>query len=61
MHNPFFGWARVLLVISAPLLSLATFASAQTTYFISARLGCEIHHPVYGLDLAALCIPGESG
>jgi peptide/nickel transport system substrate-binding protein len=47
--------------LTEKLAPQATFASAQTTYFISARLGCEIHHPVYGLDLAALCIPGESG
>jgi hypothetical protein len=29
MHNPLFGWARVILVVTASLLPLATTASAQ--------------------------------
>jgi hypothetical protein len=24
--------------------------------FFSARMGCQIYNPVYGMDLAALCI-----
>ncbi len=32
------------------------FASGTTTHFLSARMGCPVLHPVYGLDLAALCI-----
>ena len=37
----------------------ATFASAETSYFLSARMGCQVLHPIYGLDLAALCIDEE--
>ena len=24
--------------------------------FFSARMGCQVYQPVYGIDLAALCI-----
>jgi YVTN family beta-propeller protein len=34
----------------------ALFASGSASYFLSARMGCQVAHPIYGLDLAALCI-----
>ena len=34
----------------------ATFASGEATSFVSARMGCEVSQPIYGLDLAALCV-----
>jgi peptide/nickel transport system substrate-binding protein len=34
----------------------ATFASGKVSYFLSARMGCQVLHPVYGVDLASLCI-----
>jgi YVTN family beta-propeller protein len=37
----------------------ATFASGEVSYFLSARIGCQVLHPIYGLDLASLCIRGE--
>jgi YVTN family beta-propeller protein len=37
----------------------ATFASGETSYLLSARMGCEVLHPIYGLDLAALCFDDE--
>ena len=40
----------------APLAAYGTMLSYD---FFSARLGCQINHPVFGIDLAALCIrPG---
>jgi hypothetical protein len=36
------------------------FASGTTTHFLSARMGCPVLHPIYGLDLAALCIRPDS-
>jgi ABC-type transport system substrate-binding protein len=27
--------------------------------FFSARMGCQVYEPIYGVDLAALCICGE--
>jgi len=34
----------------------AVFASGTASYFLSGRMGCQVQHPIYGLDLAALCI-----
>jgi len=36
----------------------ATFASGETSYFLSARIGCQVLHPIYRLDFAALCVRG---
>ena len=30
--------------------------SAVRTDFFSARIGCQVEHPLYGIDLAALCV-----
>ena len=35
------------------------FASGTLTHFLSARMGCQVLHPIYGLDLAALCVRDE--
>ena len=37
----------------------APFAPVMTvtrTDFFSARMGCQVEHPIYGIDLAALCL-----
>jgi ABC-type oligopeptide transport system substrate-binding subunit len=34
----------------------AAFATGTISYFLSARMGCQVLHPIYGLELAALCI-----
>jgi YVTN family beta-propeller protein len=34
----------------------APFASGTVTHFLSARMGCQVLHPIYSLDLASLCI-----
>jgi peptide/nickel transport system substrate-binding protein len=44
---------RELAKVAAPA---APFATGTTTYFLSARMGCQVLHPIYGLDLAALCV-----
>jgi YVTN family beta-propeller protein len=36
------------------------FATATSTHFLSARMGCQVMHPVYGLDLAALCVRDDA-
>jgi peptide/nickel transport system substrate-binding protein len=38
---------------AAPVVSYATRLRAE---FFSARIGCQLFHPLYGLDLTALCI-----
>lgn len=34
----------------------AVFASGTVTHFVSARIGCPVLQPLYGLDLVALCV-----
>ena len=34
----------------------APVISAVHTDFFSARIGCQVEHPLYGIDLAALCV-----
>ena len=36
------------------------FASGTLTDFLSARMGCQVLHPIYGLDLAALCVRDDA-
>jgi peptide/nickel transport system substrate-binding protein len=38
----------------------APFASGTVTHFFSARMGCQVLHPVYGLDLPALCVRDDA-
>ena len=35
---------------------VAAYANETNEYFFSARMGCEIDQPVYGIDLGALCL-----
>jgi hypothetical protein len=37
----------------APAAAFATNASRD---FFSARIGCQVYRPVFGMDLAALCL-----
>ena len=34
----------------------APFATGATTDFFSDRIGCQVHQPIYGISLAALCV-----
>jgi peptide/nickel transport system substrate-binding protein len=38
---------------AAPVIA---YANETTDYFFSARIGCQVVQPLYGLDLAALCM-----
>ena len=40
---------------AAPWVAYATGTSRE---FFSARMGCHVFHPVYYMDLAALCTRG---
>jgi hypothetical protein len=40
----------------APAAAIATNASRD---FFSARMGCQIYQPVFGMDLAALCLRAD--
>jgi hypothetical protein len=37
---------------------VAPFATDASRDFFSARIGCQVYQPVYGMDLAALCLRG---
>ena len=36
------------------------FATGTVTHFLSARMGCQVLHPIYSLDLAALCVRDDA-
>jgi ABC-type transport system substrate-binding protein len=44
---------RDIAVRDAPF---AMAVSATSTDFFSARIGCQAEHPIYGIDLASLCV-----
>jgi hypothetical protein len=33
----------------------AAYASATTVSLFSARIGCQLNQPIYGIDLGVLC------
>jgi YVTN family beta-propeller protein len=55
------AYAQVDRYLAERVVSAAPFASGTITHFLSARIGCQILHPVYALDLAALCVRDEDG
>lgn len=38
----------------------AVYASGIISHFLSARMGCPVLHPIWGLDLAALCVRSDA-
>jgi YVTN family beta-propeller protein len=44
------------LELEHDLAPAATFATTASRDFFSARMGCQLYQPVYGIDLAALCL-----
>lgn len=42
--------------IAAQAAPIAPVMTAAHTDFFSARIGCQVEHPLYGIDLAALCV-----
>ena len=50
------AYARLDRHLAEDVVPAVSFASGTTTHFLSARMGCAVLHPIYGLDLAALCV-----
>ena len=50
------AYARLDRDLARRAAPAAAYASSIVTHFFSARMGCEVSHPLYGLDLAALCV-----
>ena len=42
--------------LAAQAAPWAAYGNMISNDFFSARMGCQINHPVYGIDLAALCV-----
>ena len=55
------AYARLDRDLSRQLAPAAPFASGTASHLLAARIGCEVMHPVYRLDLAALCVRPDSG
>jgi peptide/nickel transport system substrate-binding protein len=49
------AYARLDADLARQAAPVAAYATDTTDYIFSARIGCQTMHPVYGLDLAALC------
>jgi hypothetical protein len=47
--------SRLALELQRDLVPAAAFATTASRDFFSARIGCQVYHPVWGMDLAALC------
>ena len=54
------AYARIDRAVAEQAVPAAPFASGTVTHLLSARMGCQVLHPVYGLDLAALCVRDDS-
>ena len=50
------AYARLDRDLAAGPAPVAAFANATAKHLFSARVGCQFEHPIYGIDLAALCI-----
>ncbi len=42
--------------LAAQAAPVAEAMSSERTDFFSARIGCQVEHPLYGIDLGALCV-----
>ena len=50
------AYAKLDRDLAANAVPAAAFATGTASYLLSARMGCQVLHPIFGLDLAALCI-----
>jgi len=47
---------RLALELQRDLAPAAAFATTASRDFFSARIGCQVYQPVFGIDIAALCL-----
>jgi peptide/nickel transport system substrate-binding protein len=50
------AYSRLQLELERDLVPAAAFARDASRDFFSARIGCQLYQPVYGIDLGALCL-----
>jgi len=51
-------YSRLELELERDLVPVAAIATNASRDFFSARIGCQIYQPVFGMDIAALCLRG---
>jgi YVTN family beta-propeller protein len=49
-------YSQLALELERDLAPAAAFATTASRDFFSARMGCQLYQPLYGIDLAALCL-----
>ena len=50
------AYARLDADLASEAAPVAAYAHNTKDYLFSARMGCEVIQPIYGVDLGALCI-----
>jgi YVTN family beta-propeller protein len=55
------GYAALSVELARDAAPWVAYASGTSRDFFSSRMGCQVFHPVYGIDLAALCTRPEGG
>jgi ABC-type transport system substrate-binding protein/DNA-binding SARP family transcriptional activator len=50
------AYGRLALTLERDLAPAAAFSINAGRDFFSARIGCQVYQPVFGMDLAALCL-----
>jgi ABC-type transport system substrate-binding protein len=50
------GYAKLDRDLAQNAAPAAAFATGEFSYLVSPRTGCVVVHPIYGLDLGALCM-----
>lgn len=50
------AYARLDRELARGPAPLAAFSTGTQKHLFSARVGCQFEHPIYGIDLAALCL-----
>jgi hypothetical protein len=54
-------YARLDAELTRDAAPLAAFGNLSSHDFFSARMGCQVFTPAYGMDLATLCIQHGHG
>jgi YVTN family beta-propeller protein len=54
-------YSRLGLELERDYAPAAPFATNASRDFFSARIGCQLYQPVWGIDLGALCLRRQSG
>jgi len=50
------AYSRLALELERDGVPVAAIETSTSRDFFSARIGCQVYQPVYGMDIAALCI-----